>query len=404
MTRYLLLLSQAMKAMTAFKLRLVFCSLSVALGIAAVTIIVAATEGAHHRAITMVERFGPDSVLILGGSEESRAVGRREHTLTLGDAEVIREAFPTAYLVVAMSSVGDTPVSYRAQKHRTRIIGSTHDYSRAWSWPVEQGSDISQADVQGSRNVALVGQQLRNTLFKDEEPIGKYLLVGRIPVQVVGVLSERGASGGGHNLDDRLIMPLSTVMKKLLNERTYVSAIRVRFFHTRHLDRQVEELRNFLRLRHNLPEGLPDDFRIISPGEIIRFLVAFTGSLVVFIGVAGITCLVVAGFVLANLFLLSVKERVGEIGIRRSVGARRLDIRFQFLGEAVFITSAGGVLGLGLGVLLSYVLSHWMDFPVHFSWKAFVVGMILSWIVGVLSGLQPANRAAVLAPVEAIRS
>ena len=131
---------------------------------------------------------------------------------------------------------------------------------------------------------------------------------------------------------------------------------------------------------------------------------ALTGSLVVFIGIVGVISLVVAGFVLANLFLLSVKERVKEIGIRRSVGARKKDILAQFLTEAVMITSAGGIAGFILGVVSAQLLTYVAEFPVYFSWKAFVIGLVLSWAVGVGFGLHPARQAANLKPIEAIRT
>ncbi|MCK7502699.1 MAG: ABC transporter permease [Desulfobacterales bacterium] len=253
-----------------------------------------------------------------------------------------RQSFSSAYIVVPMTSVSGITVSYLDRKYQTRVIGSTNDYSRAWTWPVVTGSDFTEDDVKGLRNVALIGQYLQQELFGGGDPIGKYMLVKGIPVQIVGVLQERGTSPSGDNLDDRIVMPLTTVMRKLQNESTYVSAFRMRFTDQENLYNRVEELRTFLRRRHRLGQGQPDDFRIVSPREIVTFLVALTGSLVIFLGIAGIISLVVAGFVLANLFLLSVRERTNEIGIRRATGAKKRDILYQFLSESVIITTHGG--------------------------------------------------------------
>ncbi len=397
-------ITQSIKAVRAFKLRTTFCLISVALGIASITVIVAATEGAYKRAFDIVAKFGPDSLLTFGGGEETRARGERQKTLTLDDVQAIKRNFSTAYLVVPMTSVRDVTVSYRDKKYQTMVIGSTEDYSRVWTWPVIQGSDFREDDVRGLRNVGLIGQYVASELFGNEDPVGKYMLVKGISIQIVGVLSERGTSPGGSNLDDRIIMPLTTVMRKLQNETQYVSAIRVRFRDQENLYRYAEELRSFLRARHRLPDEEPDDFRIITPKEIIKFLVALTGSLVLFLGVTGIISLVVAGFVLANLFLLSVRERTKEIGIRRATGAKRRDILWQFLGESVVITSAGGLAGFAIGLLSSKLLVLIADFPIYFSWKAFTVGLLLSWVVGIGFGLQPAARAANLKPIEAIRT
>ena len=403
MSRSLNVLSQSLRAVKAFKLRTSFCLISVALGIASITIIVAATEGAYKKAFDIVALFGPDSVLVIGGSEEARAIGEREKTLTLADVEAVEESFPHAYLVLPMTAAANINVSYRQNKHQTFVVGSTADYSRGWTWPVVQGSDLTEEDVRGGRNVALLGVQVVRNLFGDGEPIGKYIIVKGIPVQVVGVLTERGTTPTGANMDDRVVMPITTVMRKLLNERKYVSVLRVRFTDQARLAHHQEELRLFLRQRHNLPDGEPDDFRVISPKEIILFLVALTGSLVLFLGLVGFISLLVAGFVLANLFLLSVKERTKEIGIRRAVGATRGDIRLQFLGEAVVITTLGGLAGFIIGILGSKVLTFVAEFPIHFSWKAFAAGLVLSWLVGIGFGLKPAATASNLNPIEAIR-
>ena len=404
MNRLLNILSQALRAVIALKLRSFFCILSIAIGISAITIIVAATEGAYQKAFDIVATFGPDSVLIIGGAEESQGIARRDKSLTLTDAEAIRSAFGTAYMVVPLSSVRDVIVSYKGNRYQAPIVGSSSDYSLAWTWPVVEGSDFTQEDLKRSANVALIGHETMRELFGEENPVGKFIQVRQIPVQIVGVLLERGASVGGGNLDNRVVMPITTVMKKIQNEAKYVAALRVRFEDQENLDRRVEELKTFLRSQHTIPDGESNDFQIFSSKDIIKFLVALTGSLVVFVGIVGIISLVVAGFVLANLFHLSVRERTREIGIRRSIGAKRRDILFQFLGEAILLTTAGGLCGFLLGVAASTLLQYVAEFPIHFSWKAFAIGLGLSWIVGIAFGLQPASRAANLEPIEAIRS
>ncbi|MBM4313727.1 MAG: FtsX-like permease family protein [Deltaproteobacteria bacterium] len=403
MNRLVRILSQSLRAAVALKIRTFFCTLSIAIGISAITIIVAATEGAYQKAFEIVETFGPDSIFIIGGSEKSRAVAQRQKTLTLADAEAIRSAFATAYLVVPMTTVQDVIVSYKGNRYSAPIVGTTSDYSRSWSWPVVEGSDFTDEDLRRLANVALLGHETMKQLFGEENPVGKTIRIRRIPVQVVGVLLERGSAQGGGNMDNRVIMPLSTVMRKLQNETKYVAFIRVRFEDQENLDRHLAELKTFLRRQHRLPDGEPDDFQIFSPKDIIKFLVALTGSLIAFVGIVGIISLVVAGFVLANLFHLSIRERTGEIGIRRSVGAKRRDILFQFLGEALIITTAGGLCGFLMGVVFARLLQTIEAFPIHFSWMAFAIGLFLSWLVGIIFGLRPASQAARLEPIEAIR-
>lgn len=403
MDRLIRILLQSLRAVIALKIRTFFCTLSIAIGISAITIIVAATEGAYQKAFEIVETFGPDSIFIVGGSEKSRAVAQRQKTLTLADAGAIRSAFATAYLVVPMTTVQDVIVSYKGNRYSAPIVGTTSDYSRSWSWPVVEGSDFTDDDLRRLANVALLGNETMKQLFGEENPVGKTIRVRQIPVQVVGVLLERGSAQGGGNMDNRVIMPLSTVMKKLQNEAKYVTFIRVRFEDQENLDQHMEALKAFLRTQHRLPDGEPDDFQIFSPKDIIKFLVALTGSLIAFVGIVGIISLMVAGFVLANLFHLSIRERTGEIGIRRSVGAKRRDILFQFLGEALIITTAGGLCGFLMGVVFARLLQYVEAFPIHFSWMAFAIGLFLSWLVGIIFGLRPASQAARLEPIEAIR-
>ena len=403
MDRLFKILFQSIRAVRAFKLRTLFCLVSVALGISSITVIVAATEGAYKKAFDIVASFGPDSLLVISGGEEARAIGQRQKTITLDDIEAVKQVFDSAYFVVPMTSMRDVTVSCQKNKYQTLVVGSTSDYSRAWTWPVIEGSDFREEDVKGLRNVGLIGQHVSNELFGNENPVGKYVLIKSIPVQIVGVLSERGTSPGGERLDDRIVIPLTTLMRKLENETKYVRAFRIRFVDQKNLYTYVEELRLFLRNRHRIPEGEPDDFTIISPKEIIKFLVALTGSLVLFLGVTGIISLIVAGFVLANLFLLSVRERTNEIGIRRATGAKKRDILIQFLLESVIITTIGGLFGFLIALLSSQLLVSIAEFPIYFSWKAFVVGLLLSWVIGIGFGLQPAKRAADLKPIEAIR-
>ncbi|MBF0336659.1 MAG: ABC transporter permease [Nitrospirae bacterium] len=393
----------AFRAVVAFKLRAFFCILSVSLGIAAITVIVATVEGAYKKAYDIIDIFGPDSLLVLGGGTEIRAVAQRQKTLTLDDADAIGGNFPSAYFVTPMATRGGVDVSYRDHKHQTLVIGSTFDYTASWSWAIAEGGDISADDVTGRRNVCLLGQHVAMQLFDQISPVGKTILVDRLQCRVVGVLSQRSASQMGHNINDRIIMPITTVMRKLQNESRYITMVKVRFRETAYLKSWAEQLRQFLRHRHGIKSDQSDDFTIVSPDEIIRFLVAFTGSLVVFLGITGVVSLLVSGFVLANLFSLSVSERTNEIGIRRALGARKSDIFHQFILESTILTTVGGLLGFVLGLASSKLIVMMAEFPIYFSWKAFAIGLAMAIVVGVVFAVAPARTAANLNPIEAIR-
>jgi putative ABC transport system permease protein len=401
--RHIKILPHSLQAAMSYKIRAFFCVLSVALGVASITIIVASTEGAYKKANEFVERFGPDSLLILSGSPEARAIGLREKTLTFADVDALKGAFSTAYVIIPMISASGVTISYGDKKTQSRIIGSDNNYTLAWSWQVLQGSNFTEDDIKSANKVGLMGNELHKNIFGNENPIGKYIIAGGIPVKIVGLLKERGTTASGTNIDDRLIMPITTVMKKIKGEKKYISSIRLRFLDQKNLSIHKESVRQLLRQRHRIQDDIGDDFRIISPDEIIKFLVALTGSLILFLGIVGIISLVVSGFVLANLFLLSVSERRQEIGIRRAMGARKTDILFQFLEEAVILTCSGGILGFLLGLAGSRLLTYLAEFPIHFSYKAFLGGMLLAILIGVSFGLHPARKAAGLDPIHAIK-
>ncbi len=398
------LIIHALSAILAYKLRTLFSILSIALGVAAITLIVGATEGAYKRAYDIVDRFGPDSALIISGSRKQRSIGIRKKVLTFDDMKEIKARFPTAYLIVPMTTKPDAVVSFKGRHHQTLVIGATENYSKTWTWPILIGRDITAEEVQGARNICLLGLVVKERLFGEENPIGKYIFVDHIPVRVIGVLSKRGMTGSGHNLDDRIVMPITSVMRKMLNETRYIAAIRMRFSDANNVEKHIEEIREILRRRHNIREAEDDDFFIVTPKEIVKFLVKLSRSFVVFLAIVGGTALAVSGFVIANLFLLSVKERTTEIGIRRAVGAKRANIRFQFMIEVFITVTAGAILGFLFGIGASEALRSFAQFPMYLSYKAFFISVGISWVVAALAGLKPARAASMLHPVEAIRS
>ena len=396
-------ITNALKAVIAFKARTIFILFSVSLGIASIALIVAAVEGAYKKAHDIVIFFGPDSALFFSGSRTQRAFRQEKNTMTLADASYIEQSLATASLVVPMTFISDIPVSFQNKRYKTQVVGTMPGYTESWRWPVAKGRDIQEHDVDNHHNVCLVGQYIANLFFNGQEGLGKYILVNRLPCRVIGILSERGATPSGRNLDDRIVMPLTTVMKKIQHESRYITAIRILFRGEQFLRPGAEKVRQILRQRHGLKEEEDDDFTMITPDEIIKFLFKLSGTLIIFLGVTGLVTLIVAGFVLANLFVLSVSERTQEIGIRRAIGAKKKDIFYQFLLEASIITLAGGVVGFIIGISGSYFLMEIAEFPLHFSWKAFAIGLTLSLLVGIGFGIQPAKKAANLNPIDAIR-
>ncbi|MBI9080031.1 MAG: ABC transporter permease [Pseudodesulfovibrio sp.] len=392
-------------AIWAFKLRSFFVVLGVAFGIASLTLIVTAVDGANRKAMEMVEMFGPDAALVFGGNFMKRAVNMRTLTLSREDARRIKESLPGTYQVIPMRARGGQTIKAGNKNYQdVLIIGATANYAEAWNWPLVEGRDITDDDDELGAKVALLGDKPARELFGDESPVGRVIYITNIPFQVVGRLSYRGFSGGGgSDIDNRIIIPLSTLLQRYNLDRKYFRALRVKFHEPDYMDAHTDNLRSLLRHLHNLQPEEDDDFTILTADEILKFLAMFKGGLTIFLGVTATIALLVGGFVLANLFSISVSERAEEIGLKKALGAHNSAILFQFLVEACALTLLGGVLGLFLGLGLGQFLSRLDILVIQFSWKAFFMALAGSQAVGLIFGLKPAKLAADLDPIQALR-
>jgi len=394
----------ALAALWAYKARSFFVILGVGFGVASLTLIVTAVDGAERKAVELVEWFGPDAALVFGGNFKKQAVGARQNTLTQDDIRTITQSLPGVSLVVPMRAKQDIPLRYQDNNlPGTLVIGATENYATAWNWPLVEGRDLSEEDIRLGARVALLGDKPSRELFGDESPIGRTFQVGKFQVQVIGRLKYRGASGGGGDVDDRIIIPISTLTTRFNLDRKYVRALRIKFLEPERMSAHVENLRAFLRMNHNLADGQDDDFSIITADEILKFLSAFKGGLVAFLGVTAAAAMTVGGFVLANLFSISVSERSREIGLKKALGATQNAILFQFLLEAAMLTLVGGLVGLGLGLGLGQLLTRLGMLQILFSWKVFFLSLASALCIGLIFGLSPARTAARLDPIAALR-
>lgn len=397
--------AMSLAALWAYKIRSLFVVLGVAFGIASLTLIVTAVDGANRMANQMVEMFGPDAVLVFGGNFKKRAVGMRTLTLSWEDAERIKQSLPGVYLVVPMRAKGDLTLKYGNNNYSgVFAVGATQNYASAWNWSLVEGRDISEEDVDHAAKVCIIGDKPAKELFGEASPVGKVIFVQNIPVQVVGRLEERGMStGGGADMDNRIVMPLTTLTNRMNLDRKYFRALRIKFHEPQHMAAHVANLRSFLRKQHDLRIEEDDDFTILTADEVLKFLAMFKGGLVVFLGVTAAIAMLVGGFVLANLFTISVSERSEEIGLKKAMGATGAAIMIQFLVEAVLLTLIGGVLGLFLGLSLGQLLTNLGILTISFSWKVFGFSLCGSLAVGLIFGLKPARQAASLDPIIALR-
>ena len=250
--------------------------------------------------------------------------------------------------------------------------------------------------------MAVIGKTILRDLFEYKDPVGKRILINNNPFEIIGVLEPRGTTPRGDDLDNQIIVPVSTGQKRVFHQ-DYLFAVKVELKDPSEMSQTVSDVRELLRERHNLREGVEDDFTIITPTLIMNMMSSLSATFSLFLMLVSGISLVVGAIVIANIMFMAVNERRAEIGLRRAIGARRRDILVQFLLEAVCVAATGGVLGVVLGLLGLKLLSGHMKLPSAIIWQPIVVGLLSAIVVGLVAGIQPAKKAAKLRPIEALR-
>ncbi len=386
------------------KLRTFLMMIGIVIGITAVTIVVSAGLGAQKRVMSRVEKFGSKSMMVFagGGREIGRSSGEQVTTLKRGDSDAMLREIRTIAGAAPFNRLPGRTVSYRESSGTATVFGVTADWDVVWDWGAAQGRFIADEDEQRMARVCVIGRTVLQELFGEHDPIGEQVRIGNVPFEVVGVLEAKGTSPGGGDMDNRVVIPLSTFMRRVANV-DHIAGIKVLLHDGREMDRTGETIRGLLRERHVLAPGEPDDFRIITPTEVTEFAEKVAGTFNIFLVLVAAVSLVAGGFVNANIMLISVSERRGEIGLRKAVGALDRDIRFQFTLESVAVTLTGGIVGIALGFAGALALGSVTDIPVAVSWQGVALGIVFSTMVGLIAGIQPARRAAALQPVDALR-
>ncbi|MEW5773090.1 MAG: ABC transporter permease [Thermodesulfobacteriota bacterium] len=395
----------ALRAGTGHPFRSGVALLAVALGVAALTVLAAVREGALRKASEIFAWYGADAVFVVGSNVASAAPGKRTRTITADDVREMSRALPGVEAAAPVRvKTGLTLRAGRRSSAGHMAYGATEGYARIWNWPLEQGRDFTAEDLDQGAKVVLLGAGAARKIFGGAPPLGRQVLLGDLPLAVVGVLAERGlADGHGSAVDDRVILPLSTLTRRFNLERDTFMSVRVVFAPGSDLETGMAGLRSLLRARHRIGPGMDDDFSVIGPQEILAFRTTLEQGMMAFLAVAAALALAAGGAVLANVFSLNLAERRGEIGLRRAVGATRGAVSVQLAAEAVLLTLAGGIMGLGLGWLASLLLEWRGVGPVGFAWSVFGLGVAASLAVGLAAGLRPALAAARQDPAQALR-
>jgi len=377
------------------KLRTLFALLGIVFGVSSVVLIVSAIEGSNLQANRVIKKLGPDSVLIISGSIGSGPQGRTKR-LSISDFEEIKKLegiFALTYGVVKIGKVSSGETS-----KFSAIFGVGEDWLTSWNYRIEIGRGFSPEDFEELKKVAVVGHDVSDFFFPGENPVGKTILVGKTPFKIIGVYHRKGKTPNGHNLDDRVFTPYPVFDRVV--EKTFgrLSIIRFRVVDISNYWKTVKEVRRILLGRHD-----EDEFTIITPVVVRKFLSMMSASFALFLGVASTTALIVGGFVLSSIFYINVYVRQWEIGLRRAMGATKRSILLRILAESITVALLALVPGGAIGFFaVKYVLPL-LNVPPVYPVKAMVVSALFSLGVCLFAGYFPAKRASSLNPVDALR-
>jgi macrolide transport system ATP-binding/permease protein len=394
----------AMNSIRANKMRSALTMLGVIIGVAAVIAMVAIGQGTKAKIAKQMQRLGSNRLSVYAGSfsrSGRRAGSETITTMTAADAKAIQGEVP-GIRAVAPGVRGRAQIVHGNQNWRTTFNGTLPEYLSIMNWGIEAGSNFTEEDMLLNRKVCLLGKTVVKELFGPQYPIGQTVRIKHIPFEVVGVLKERGTSGRGTDLDDVVMVPLRTAQRKLLGihhvQRIEISAVSMEASYQAQRD-----ITALMRKRHKITGAKIDDFKIRNRTEIVEAANEATNTLSYLLAGVASVALIVGGIGIMNIMLVSVTERTREIGLRMAVGARRCDIRKQFLTEAMVLSILGGAMGIILGMGASYALSYFGGWQTLVSPGAVLLACGVSAGIGVFFGFHPAEQAARLNPIEALR-
>jgi putative ABC transport system permease protein len=393
----------ALESLWSNKLRSLLTGLGIFIGVAAVIAALTLTQGAGQFITSNIASLGLNVITVIPGARTSSgAFGGAGSTQSLTPQDAV--ALEKIQHVTAVSPVISVTaqVVFGKQNWNTRIQGVNTAFQDIQGWNLADGVWFSETDVSGGRPVAVLGQTVAQNLFNatGTDPVGQTVRIRDQEFKVIGVLQ---AKGGGFNEDDIVFVPYNTALTRLKNT-TFVDQIVVQVDNAKNVDQVQQDIKTILEQRHQIPDGGLDDFTAISSTQLLQTAQQFTQILTfLLVGIAGIS-LTVGGIGIMNIMIVSVTERTREIGIRMSIGARRKDIRNQFLIEALVLSLFGGVVGMLIGFLLGMMITRATGLPFVITVVSILLPFIICSIIGVVFGLYPAIRASRLDPIEALRT
>ena len=403
-------LSTACVGVATHKLRSFLTMLGIIIGVASVITLMSIGKGTTAQILSNIQNMGANLITIRPGASFGpggiRGAGGSTQNLTMEDAEAISQQVP--YIsAVAPSSSSNLQLVMGGENTNAQVTGTTPEYQDVQNLEIANGAFFTEYDYQRGAKVAVIGSNVKETLFGDSDPTGQRMRMGSIIVTVIGVMESKG--GAFNSPDDAVLIPLTALQQAVAQTRTaqgerVVSSIALTVSDDEQADYVVAEITSLLRTRHRLGPGVDDDFNIMSMEELASTLEETSGTLTLLLGAIAAISLLVGGIGVMNIMLVSVLERTREIGIRKALGARERDIWGQFLVEAAFLTFTGGIIGVIVGWAISYFVSRMGLMTTLVTADIVVLAISVSVGIGLFFGFYPAWNASRLNPIEALRS
>ena len=402
--QWLMILRIALRALARNKLRAFLAMLGIIIGVGAVIAMVAIGEGAKSTIRAQIASLGTNVLVVLPGSNSQGGV-----RLGLGNVNTLVDADARAMVRELPSVSFASPVVRRPEQlvagnlnWGTLAQGVAPEFQQIRDWQIADGRFLHEGDMESAAKVAVIGETVARQLFGNDNPIDAVIRIRNIPFRVVGVLSPKGQTGQGTDQDDTVMIPYTTMQKRLMRI-TWLQSIVVKAVNAERVQEAQEQITLLLRQRHRIGQDREDDFNVRNLSDIAEAAQTTARVMAVLLGSVASISLLVGGIGIMNIMLVSVTERTREIGIRMAVGARSRDIMLQFLVEAVVMAATGGLIGIILGIGSSEILKEWAQWPTLISPAIVAIAFLFSGAVGVFFGFYPAKKAANLDPIEALR-
>ncbi len=395
-------LANALRGLLANKLRSILTMLGVIIGVGAIITTTSIGEGAKADITERIQTLGANILAVRPGQSRfrGRASADTRKSLKVEDIEFLKErAQNFGYITPEVSSRAQ--VKYLNKNTNTTIVGTSPEYLITANFTVEKGKFFTDTDILYRQRVCVLGKTVADDLFEQVEPVGKSVKIRNVRFHVLGVMKEKGASGW-RNPDDQVFIPYSTAMKRVFGS-DYLSSISIQATNEKLLTAAETEVTELLRKQHKIPPNQEADFHVRNQAEFMETLEESSQTFTNMILGIAVVSLVVGGIGIMNIMLVSVTERTKEIGLRKAVGAQRIDILFQFLVESTTLALVGGIIGVGVGIIGAEMV------PSLWGWRTVIsliysgASFIVSALVGIFFGAYPAWKAAKLHPIDALR-